>query len=230
MNPPHTAPAILTSWALHVALHLCCGEAAYEAARPRNNLPWQSESLQDQSLVQHIFRNRRFGFFVELGAADGKHFSNTYALEHGMNWTGILIEPVESEALRCAENRPGSICVHACVAGKAGLHSFLEHKTKPLESGLLHYHDGIPRFDPNHSQNIEEKEMECTTLPEILKQHGAPSHIDWLSLDVEASEEALESQSACSKSSSHSQNLRYACGDVQFVGVCARVCLYSNTM
>ena len=36
--------------------------------------------------MEHIFRNRREGFFVELGAADGKHFSNTYALEHGMNW------------------------------------------------------------------------------------------------------------------------------------------------
>ena len=183
---PPFAPAMPKSWALHLALHLGFSEAAYEPQRKRNRLPWQSESLQDQSLVQHIFRNRRLGFFVELGAADGKHLSNTYALEHGMNWTGILIEPVESQALRCAENRPGSICVHACVAGKAGLHSFLEHKTKRLQSGLLQYHDGIPRFDRDHNQNIEPKEMECMTLPEILKQHGAPSHIDWLSLDVEA--------------------------------------------
>ena len=178
--------AMTKSWALHLALHLCFGEAAYESQRKRNHLPWQSSALQDQSLVQHIFRNRHFGFCVELGAADGKHISNTYALEHGMNWTGILIEPVEYQALRCAENRPGSTCVHACVAGKAGLHSFLEHKTRRLQSGLLRYHDDIHRSDPEDGQNIEEKEMECTTLPQILKQHGAPSHIDWLSLDVEA--------------------------------------------
>ena len=177
---------MIKSWALHLALHACLGEAAYEPQRKRNRLPWQSESLQDKSLVQHIFRNQQFGFFVELGAADGKHFSNTYALEHGMNWTGILIEPVESQALHCAENRPGSTCVHACVAGNVGPHSFLEHKTKKLESGLLQYRDDLPGFDQRHSQNLEQKEMECTTLPEILKQHGAPPYIDWLSLDVEA--------------------------------------------
>ena len=28
---------------------------------------------------------------------DGKYLSNTYALEHGMNWTGILIEPLATE-------------------------------------------------------------------------------------------------------------------------------------
>ena len=28
---------------------------------------------------------------------DGKYLSNTYALEHGMNWTGILIEPLTEE-------------------------------------------------------------------------------------------------------------------------------------
>ena len=68
-------------------------DGAYGNQRQRNRLLWQSESSQDQFLVEHLLRNRKGGFFVELGAADGKHFSNTYALEHGMNWSGILIEP-----------------------------------------------------------------------------------------------------------------------------------------
>ncbi|CAE7472129.1 unnamed protein product, partial [Symbiodinium necroappetens] len=161
-------------------------DGAYGKQRQRNRLQWKSESSQDQFLVEHLLRNRKGGFFVELGAADGKHFSNTYALEHGMNWSGILIEPLESQARLCAENRPASVCVHACAAGREGVRDFIDDEEKPLQSGLSSY-------TATARSPAARKQMHCMTLPGILKKHGAPSFIDWLSLDVEGAEmEVLE--------------------------------------
>ncbi|CAE7203679.1 unnamed protein product [Symbiodinium sp. KB8] len=148
-------------------------DGAYGKQRQRNRLQWKSESSQDQFLVEHLLRNRKGGFFVELGAADGKHFSNTYALEHGMNWL-------------CAENRPASVCVRACAAGREGVRDFIDDEEKPLQSGLSSY-------TATARSPAARKQMHCMTLPGILKKHGAPSFIDWLSLDVEGAEmEVLE--------------------------------------
>ncbi|CAE7481093.1 unnamed protein product [Symbiodinium sp. CCMP2592] len=161
-------------------------DGAYGNQRQRNRLQWKSESSQDQFLVEHLLRNRKGGFFVELGAADGKHFSNTYALEHGMNWSGILVEPLESQAKLCAENRPASVCVHACAAGQEGVREFIDDEEKPLQSGLSSY-------TATARSSAVRKQMHCVALPDILKKHGAPSFIDWLSLDVEGAEmEVLE--------------------------------------
>ena len=140
---------------LLVAAICGCSDAAYAKRRKRNNLPWQSESGQDRYLVEQIFRNRRSGFFVELGAADGQHFSNTYALEHGMNWSGILIEPMESQARRCATNRLASVCVHASrqVLEGFGLGGHISSCSLPFSPPLhggAFYHDRLPKC-PRHA-------------------------------------------------------------------------------
>ena len=169
------ATAILVALCGHV-------EAAYAKKRQRNNLPWQSESTQDQFLVEHVFRNRKGGFFIEAGAADGKHFSNTFALEVGMGWSGILIEPIADQARRCALNRPASACIQACVAGSEGMHDFLQNNNFLLGSGLLRYPENA---DTASSERIK---VPCKTLSTVLKEHAAPVFIDWLSLDVEGAE------------------------------------------
>ena len=56
---------------------------------------------------------------------DGKYLSNTYALEHGMNWTGILIEPLAKEAevgkLSKSYGQEGSFIIYKVLGGSSQL-------------------------------------------------------------------------------------------------------------
>ena len=45
----------------------------------------------DQKMLKYLNFNN--GYFIEMGAHDGIHNSNTYYYEKNKNWTGILIEP-----------------------------------------------------------------------------------------------------------------------------------------
>ena len=49
---------------------------------------------------------KRGGFFVEFGAADGLTHSNTYMLETKYGWSGLLIEPLASEQRHAKQLRP----------------------------------------------------------------------------------------------------------------------------
>ena len=55
-----------------------------------------SQQLEDVLLLPTLMRAvgglRKPGVFVELGALDGKKFSNTFMLERCFGWRGILIE------------------------------------------------------------------------------------------------------------------------------------------
>ena len=44
-------------------------------------------------VIDEIFKGKVCGTFVEVGAADGKVFSNTLYHEVSRAWRGILVEP-----------------------------------------------------------------------------------------------------------------------------------------
>lgn len=109
------------------------------------------------------------GFFVELGAGDGVHFSNTNWLEKDRGWRGLLIE---GDPRNEVKDRPNSI-VERCVIG-TGTVSFGLH---PTES----YLSGVNRPAP------ERIEAEARTLTDVLDQH-AIDRVDLISIDTEGNE------------------------------------------
>ena len=52
---------------------------------------------------EHNFLNK--GYFIEIGAADGKYLSNTYMLEKDFNWSGLVVEPAKMWAQEIVKNR-----------------------------------------------------------------------------------------------------------------------------
>ena len=63
------------------------------------------KAQDDLDIKLKKFLNKRNGFFIEIGANDGVHQSNTFYLEKNKNWYGLLIEPGKEAFSRLVKNR-----------------------------------------------------------------------------------------------------------------------------
>ena len=146
----------------------------------------KSPSERHQDMFALLFtRVFTSGYFVEFGACDGIAASNTYMLEKSFGWTGLLAEPGRIWQEKLSENRTANIDKR-CIAAASG--------------DLVEFNEGVdPRVsstDPSHKylrQIAKTYAVQTVSLTDLLREHGAPRHIDFLSIDVEGGElEALE--------------------------------------
>lgn len=73
-----------------------------------------AQNHEDEILV-HFFGGSDRGTFIDVGAHDGRQFSNTFLLEQ-CGWHGLCIEPNPVSFQKLVKNRPDSICVNlACI-------------------------------------------------------------------------------------------------------------------
>ena len=138
-------------------------------------------SQNDEEAVIGEFFAGRVGTFIDVGAYDGKTFSNTFALvERG--WSGYLIEPSTRAfpALRqLHEGRRGLILINALIAPQPGLKRFWESD------------DAVSTTEKSHFEKWESVGqyhapvyMPTVTMVDVLAMaNGQP--IDFLSIDTE---------------------------------------------
>jgi FkbM family methyltransferase len=133
-----------------------------------------------------LSKSSRPGTFIEIGAHDGKHYSNTLALEEA-GWTGILIEPQPDLYVECCKNRPDAVCLDWCIG------------TGKMESLILGgSYGGIARYMPqewwNEHRNRGNRvvEVQTRTMTDLAKvfdyEFPAADRPDYLSIDVEGAE------------------------------------------
>src|SRR4051812_34384611 len=96
----------------------------------KETTPTYSQEGQDRYLDSKIFRKKRDGFFIEIGAYDGIRFSNTYLFEKERGWKGICIEPIPERFDLLRKNR-NAVCIQACVSEMSGTADFLKIKAIP---------------------------------------------------------------------------------------------------
>lgn len=138
-----------------------------------------SQAGQDYWVYGEVFNEQRDGYFLDVGAHDGRFLSNTYLLEKRYGWKGICIEgnPLTFPAL--LENRTCT-CVNRCVDARPGIVTF-------ALDGVM---GGIVSSDcDNSNAGINVQQIEAATLEEILKNSDAPSIIDYMSIDIEGAED-----------------------------------------
>jgi FkbM family methyltransferase len=169
------------------------------ALTPVNVLPdrryWGLDNL-DQQVEKYL--NFDGGFFVELGANDGRFQSNTYYYERFRNWRGVLIEPAPNLFLRCRENRSpeNHIVCAACVS-----FDYKEEFVKIVYSNSMSVslnvetdiadplaHAELGRQFLSPGETIFTFGAVAASLNSILVDANAPKLIDFLSIDVEGSE------------------------------------------
>lgn len=141
-----------------------------------------STSQKKQDLfVLSVLNFKQNGFFVEFGAANGKHLSNTYLLEKEFNWKGILAEPAHSYHDSILKNRD-------CFFEKDCVWNKSNEQIKFLEHGLLSTIEEFQDSDQHIRNSDTFYSVNTISLNDLLKKYNAPKEIDYLSIDTEGSE------------------------------------------
>jgi FkbM family methyltransferase len=128
---------------------------------------------------------KRGGYFVEVGAADGVKLSNTYYLETVAGWTGLLAEPNPrfAEPLKRRSCQVSNLCVSSRTGQRLPFMA--------VGKGELSRLAGINPGDGHEQRRLadfQEVEVETITLNDLLVRHDAPRRIDYLSVDTEGAE------------------------------------------
>lgn len=150
-------------------------------------------NLSNAQLFQDLFallmtNEKRGGYFVEFGAANGALHSNSYLLEKQFGWTGILAEPARSWHNELNANRNCKIDTN-CVWSKSGEWLEFNETSCPELSAINTF----------SNRKGEVYLVETISLNDLLEKHGAPYEIDYISIDTEGSELAILSSFDFSK-------------------------------
>ena len=143
-----------------------------------------SQFYQDLFVLSNLDYKRK-GFFVEMGACDGVHISNTLVLEKYFSWDGILVEPLKFYHKNLTKNRSCKIDLR-CVYNTSG-EKIIFNSTKEPSISTIDSFSSLDRFKIDRHGG-EKYSVETVTLTDLLKYHNAPKTIDYLSLDTEGSE------------------------------------------
>src|ERR1051325_6738113 len=130
-------------------------------------------------------RRKRSGYFVEFGATDGISGSNTYLLETAYGWRGIVAEPNPMWHERLLRSRGCNVSLK-CVYSHSGLSLPFKCCTEP-ELSTLALIDPADFFTTKRA-SFREVTVETVSLTDLLAEHGAPTEVDYLSIDTEGSE------------------------------------------
>jgi FkbM family methyltransferase len=161
-----------------------CLPQTYSTQLLENQERFKSQLGQDLFVLAELGFKRN-GYFVEFGAADGLFLSNTYLLEEAYDWRGILAEPARCWHAGLTANRSASIDT-SCVWTES--------------NAVLRFNEvdiaGLSTIDAFSSADfhIEARksgtryDVATISLLDLLRKHGAPRHIDYLSIDTEGSE------------------------------------------
>jgi FkbM family methyltransferase len=162
---------------------------------------YYSQCQEDIFLNENIFKNKKNGVYIELGALDGVLYSNTKFYEDSLNWKGILIEPHPEKFKLLQINRPNNFLFNnlvSCHKEPLEFRYFVDchAAVSGVENTLSQLHFDM-FFDSDNAWNKSLPQnkifIKPISLTEIVKETNI-KHIDLLSLDVEGHEyEVLQS-------------------------------------
>ncbi len=150
-----------------------------------------SQNGQDKFLVK-IFKNKKEVFFLDVGAYDGRYYSNTWVFEKDLNWKGICIEPNPSIFEKLKTNRECRV-LNCCISDNVGTVKFLSVEGYgEMLSGVIkffddNHHDRIDRIIEEFGGSKAVIEIPSIPLKDIFDKYSITT-IDYCNIDVEGGE------------------------------------------
>ena len=134
-------------------------------------------------IVNYIFKNRKIGFYIDVGCNHPIKNNNTFLL-YKKGWSGINIDLDKSSIEQFNFSRPNDENLNVCISDKTGISDF------------FYYHDKSPintinkKVNEYHgSKHKEIRTIKTQTLDSILeKSKFKKDKLNLLSIDVEGNE------------------------------------------
>jgi FkbM family methyltransferase len=166
---------------------------------PKHARGYYSQLGQDE-FIEYYFTQRKpkSKMFVEVGAFDGKHYSNVRRLVEKHGWRGLSIEPVRKNFAKLCESYWGKDvkCIQAAVSNHTGT-AEINVSTYPhlpewgSDVASLSTEDNA-RWTKTYGAKWEKETIEVKTLTDIFSENGL-KNVDLLSIDAEGHDvEVLE--------------------------------------
>jgi FkbM family methyltransferase len=155
-------------------------------------MKFYSQYGQDRFIAEQVFKQKRNGFFLDIGAYDGITMSNTFVFEKEFGWKGVCIEPNPIVFDQLKINR-SCTTVNCCISDRECQVKFMAVSGwGVMLSGILDFFDKrhIERIDKAIEEHGGRKELiDIPSLPlhKILDKHNI-NKIDYCSIDVEGGE------------------------------------------
>lgn len=141
-----------------------------------------SQHGEEEVIVELLGAGRRIGHFLDVGAYDGKTFSNTLRLAE-LGWSGVCVEPSPSvfpALLKLHADNPKIAVVNAALASRAGFMDFYDANG-----------DALSTFDEGHrarwtaAAQVPFRKLSVYAVTWELLLNAFSYDFDFINLDVE---------------------------------------------
>ena len=137
----------------------------------------------EDTVVTDYFKDKKNGFYVDVGCYHPIHRNNTYLL-HKKNWNGINIDTSQFSIDLFNYMRPNDHNYNCAISNKNEVIKLFYQK----ELSQLSTTESV-QAEKVFQGNIKEKKIQASTLNEILnKSKYKDSKIDFLDIDVEGAD------------------------------------------
>lgn len=149
-------------------------------------MKYYSQCGQDKWIVENVFNGMTYGYFVDVGAANGVHMSNTYTMEQELMWSGLCIEPHDVSFEELKANRKCAMDNNVVLDGSEV--TFNQYGSTVAHQSF--FSSIIPHKHLEGCADISKtpKVVKTKTLFELFRIHNVPTLVHYMSLDVEGAE------------------------------------------
>jgi FkbM family methyltransferase len=142
----------------------------------------------EELIIRHFFKDRREGFFVDVGCYHWKRASTTYYLEEHLGWSGVAVDALPMLRRGYERNRPRTRFFNYIVTDHADtVESF--YASGPLSSTSEERVEKVSKALSGKQKEPKEIQVPTITLDRLLDEEGVEK-IDFLSMDIEGGEPA----------------------------------------
>ena len=151
------------------------------------NEKYPSQSGQDKIINNFFFKNKKKGYFIEIGAYDGIIGSNCYYFEKYLDWSGIAIEPSPFQFEKLKKNRKCQL-LNKAISDEIKEVEFLEVIEGLTQMSGINDDSFKENFDIISNNKISKTKsynLKTITFDQIVPKNF---DIDYISIDIEGSE------------------------------------------